>query len=172
MFFMKVAIIMGSIELYPIVREAEDVLRSFGISTDTRIMSAHRTPKAVIEYASKAEQNGIDVIIAASTKAAHLAGVFAALVPMPVIALPMNAGTLDGLDALLAMVQMPKGVPVATVTIDGAENAGLLAVQMLSIKDPELREKVREYKEKLEKRIVESNAEFQKDRFIDKEEQR
>jgi len=169
---MKVAIIMGSVELYPIVREAEDVLQSFGILTDTRIMSAHRTPKAVIEYASNAEKNGIDIIIAASTKAAHLAGVFAALVPMPVIGLPMNSHTLDGLDSLLSMVQMPKGVPVATVTIDGAENAGLLAVQMLSIKDPELRERVREYKEKMERRIIQSNAEFQKDRFIDKEEQR
>ena len=169
---MKVAIIMGSMELYPIVKEAEDLLNSFGIMTDTRIMSAHRTPKAVMEYASKAEQNGIDVIIAAAAKSAHLAGVFAALVPMPVIALPMNSGALDGLDSLLSMVQMPKGVPVATVAIDGAENAGLLAVQMLSLKDPTLREKVREYKEKMEKRIIERNAELQKDRFIDKAEQR
>ena len=165
---MKVAIIMGSMELYETVREAEDVLKSFGILTDTRIMSAHRTPKAVIEYASKIEENGIDVIIAASTKAAHLAGVFAALTPTPVIALPMNSHTLDGLDSLLSMVQMPKGVPVATVTIDGAENAGLLAVQMLSLREPHLKEKVREYKEKMEKRIIESNAEFQKDRFTDK----
>jgi 5-(carboxyamino)imidazole ribonucleotide mutase len=159
---------MGSIELYPIVRQAEDLLKSFGVMTDTRIMSAHRTPHAVIEYANKAEENGIDIIIAASTKAAHLAGVFAALTPLPIIALPMNSGTLDGLDSLLSMVQMPKGVPVATVTIDGAENAGLLAVQMLSIKYSELREGVREYKEKMEKRIIESNAEFQKDRYTDK----
>jgi 5-(carboxyamino)imidazole ribonucleotide mutase len=165
---MKVAIIMGSIEIYPIVKEAEELLKSFGVMTDTRIMSAHRTPNAVVEYAKKAEENGIDIIIAASTKAAHLAGVFAALTPLPIIALPMNSGTLDGLDSLLSMVQMPKGVPVATVTIDGAENAGLLAVQMLSIRDPELREAVREYKEKMEKRIVESNAEFQKDRYTDK----
>jgi len=169
---MKVAIIMGSMELYPLVREAEDVLQSFGIMTDTRIMSAHRTPKAVMEYASKAEQNGIDVIIAAAAKSAHLAGTFAALVPMPVIALPMNSGTLDGLDSLLSMVQMPKGVPVATVAIDGVENAALLAVQMLSIGNPELRAKVKEYKERLERRIIETNAELQKERFIDKEEQR
>ena len=165
---MKVAIIMGSQELYPIVKEAEELLKSFGVTTDTKIMSAHRTPKAVAEYAAKAEENGIDIIIAAATKAAHLAGTFAAWTPLPIIALPMNSGTLDGLDSLLSMVQMPKGVPVATVTIDGAENAGLLAVQMLSIKYPELREGVREYKEKMEKRIVESNAEFQKDRFTDK----
>jgi 5-(carboxyamino)imidazole ribonucleotide mutase len=159
---------MGSIELYPIVRQAEDLLKSFGIMTDTRIMSAHRTPKAVAAYAAKAEENGIEIIIAAATKAAHLAGVFAALTPLPIIALPMNSNTLDGLDSLLSMVQMPKGVPVATVTIDGAENAGLLAVQMLSIKHPELREAVRDYKEKMEKSIIESNAEFQKDRFTDK----
>jgi len=165
---MKVAIIMGSIELYPIVREAEDLLKSFGILTDTRIMSAHRTPKAVVEYAAKAEDDGIDIIIAAASKAAHLAGVFAALTPIPVIALPMKSTTLDGLDSLLSMVQMPKGVPVATVTIDGATNAGLLAVQMLSLRHPELREGVREYKEKMEKSIIASNAEFQKDRFTDK----
>jgi len=169
---MKVAIIIGSMELYPIVSEAEDLLKSFGIETDTRILSAHRTPKAVIEYAAKAEERGVDIIIAAATKAAHLAGVFAALTPLPVIALPMNSNTLDGLDSLLSMVQMPKGVPVATVTIDGAINAGLLAVQMLSLREPELRERVREYKEKMEKDIIASNAEFQKDRFTDKVEQR
>jgi 5-(carboxyamino)imidazole ribonucleotide mutase len=167
---MKVAIVMGSSNDYPVVHKAEEVLKSFGVHTDTRIMSAHRTPKAVAEYATKAEENGIELIIAAAGKAAHLAGVFAALTPLPIIALPMKSSTLDGLDSLLSMVQMPKGVPVATVAIDGGENAGLLAVQMLSIKYPELRQAMKDYKEKMEKDIVASNAEFQADRYVERSE--
>ena len=158
---MKVAIIMGSIELYPIVQQAEELLKSFGITTDTRIMSAHRTPKAAAAFAENAEKNGIELIIAAAGKAAHLGGVLAAGTPLPIIGIPIKSSTLDGLDSLLSMVQMPKGVPVATVAIDGAENAGLFAVQVLSVKYPELRKKMKEYKEKMEKDIVAMDAEFQ-----------
>ena len=167
---MKVAIIMGSNADYPIVQKAEIILKSFGVTTDTRIMSAHRTPYAVSEYAANAEADGIELIIAAAGKSAHLAGVFAALTPLPIIALPIKSSTLDGLDSLLSMVQMPKGVPVATVAIDGAENAGLLAVQMLSIKYPKLREAMKAYKAKMEKDIIASNAEFQKDKHTERSE--
>jgi 5-(carboxyamino)imidazole ribonucleotide mutase len=135
-------------------------LSDFGVEFTTRIISAHRTPRAAEEFASAAEENGIEVIIAAAGKAAHLGGVLAAFTPLPVIGLPVKSSTLDGLDSLLSIVQMPKGVPVATVAIDGAENAGILAVQMLSIKYPELRQAVKEYKIKMEADVLAIDAEF------------
>lgn len=114
---MKVGIVMGSKSDYPVVERAEKVLTDFGVEFETRIISAHRTPVAAMEFASKAEENGIEVIIAAAGKAAHLGGVLAAFTPMPVIGLPVKSSTLTGLDSLLSIVQMPKGVPVATVAI-------------------------------------------------------
>lgn len=156
----KVAIIMGSKSDYPVVERAEAVLREFGVEYETRIISAHRTPRIAEEFASKAEENGIEVIIAAAGKAAHLGGVLAAYTAMPVIGLPIKSSTLDGLDSLLSIVQMPKGVPVATVAIDGAENAGLLAVQILSVKYPELREKMKKYKIKMEEDIISQDMEL------------
>ena len=135
---MKVGIVMGSKSDYPVVERTEKILKDFGVEFETRIISAHRTPSAAMEFSSKAEENGIEVIIAAAGKAAHLGGVLAAFTPLPVIGLPVKSSTLTGLDSLLSIVQMPKGVPVATVAIDGAENAGILAVQILSLKYPEL----------------------------------
>ena len=149
---MKVGIVMGSKSDYPVVERAEKVLTDFGVEFETRIISAHRTPVAAMEFASKAEENGIEVIIAAAGKAAHLGGVLAAV----------KSSTLTGLDSLLSIVQMPKGVPVATVAIDGAENAGILAVQMLSLKYPELRQAMKDYKAKMEREVMAIDAEFQK----------
>ena len=154
---MKVGIVMGSKSDYPVVERAEKVLTDFGVEFETRIISAHRTPVAAMEFASKAAENGIEVIIAA-----HLGGVLAAFTPMPVIGLPVKSSTLTGLDSLLSIVQMPKGVPVATVAIDGAENAGILAVQMLSLKYPELRQAMKDYKAKMEREVMAIDAEFQK----------
>lgn len=157
---MKAAIVMGSKSDYPVLERAEAVLREFGVDFETRIISAHRTPRIAEEFASKAEENGIEVIIAAAGKAAHLGGVLAAYTPVPVIGLPIKSSTLDGLDSLLSMVQMPKGVPVATVAIDGAENAALLAVQILSVKYTELREKMKRYKIKMEEEVIKQDQEL------------
>lgn len=159
---MKVAIVMGSKSDYPVVERTEKILKEFGVSYESRIISAHRTPRVAEKFATGAEANGIEVLIAAAGKAAHLGGVMAAFTPIPVIGLPIKSSTLDGLDSLLSIVQMPKGIPVATVAIDGAENAGLLAVQILSVKYPELREKMKAYKIKMEEDIIAIDAEFNK----------
>ncbi|HHY22985.1 MAG TPA: 5-(carboxyamino)imidazole ribonucleotide mutase, partial [Clostridiaceae bacterium] len=119
---------------------------------------AHRTPDKAAEFAKSAESNGYGVIIAAAGKAAHLAGVLAAYTPLPVIGVPIKSSTMDGLDSLLSTVQMPSGIPVATVAIDGAENAALLAIQILSVADEELREKIREYKKQLVLKVEEKNT--------------
>ena len=158
---MKAAIVMGSKSDYPVVQKAEEILKSFGVEVETRVISAHRTPKAAAEFSEKAEENGIELIIAAAGKAAHLGGVLAAGTALPIIGIPIKSSTLDGLDSLLSMVQMPKGVPVATVAIDGAENAGLLAVQIMSLKYPELRTAMKEYKKKMEREIMAIDAEMQ-----------
>lgn len=151
---------MGSKSDYPVVERAEKILADFGVEYVTRIISAHRTPAAAEAFASNAEADGIEVIIAAAGKAAHLGGVLAAYTPLPVIGLPVKSSTLDGLDSLLSIVQMPKGVPVATVAIDGAENAGILAVQILSVKYPELRAAMKDYKAKMEADVMAIDAEF------------
>ena len=161
---MKVAIIMGSKSDYPVVEKAEKMLDKFGVHYETRIISAHRTPKQAEEFAANAEANGFGVIIAAAGKAAHLAGVLAATTPLPVIGIPMKSSTLDGLDSLLSVVQMPKGVPVATVAIDGAENAAILAVQMLAAADSELRQAVKDFKKQQEEDIVALDREFNENR--------
>ena len=157
---MKVAIIMGSKSDYPVVQKAEQMLTKFNVEYETRIISAHRTPKVAEEFAANAEANGFGCIIAAAGKAAHLAGVLAATTPLPVIGIPMKSSTLDGLDSLLSVVQMPKGVPVATVAIDGADNAALLAVQILSVADPALRQAIKDFKKKQEEDIIALDKEF------------
>lgn len=158
---MKIGIVMGSKSDLPVVERAQKILKEFDVEYVTRVISAHRTPAAAENFAKTAEAEGIEVIIAAAGKAAHLGGVLAAYTPVPVIGLPIKSSTLDGLDSLLSIVQMPKGVPVATVAIDGAENAGILAVQMLSIKYPELREKMIAYKAKMEEDVLKIDAEMQ-----------
>lgn len=158
---MKVAIVMGSKSDYPVVEKAEAMLREFGVDYETRIISAHRTPKQAEEFAANAEANGFGTIIAAAGKAAHLAGVLSATTPLPVIGLPMKSSTMDGLDSLLSVVQMPKGVPVATVAINGAENAAILAVQILAAGDPDLRQKIKDFKKRQEEEIIALDHEFQ-----------
>lgn len=157
---MKVGIVMGSKSDYPVVQKAEQMLDKFGVEYETRIISAHRTPRQAEEFAANAEAGGFGCIIAAAGKAAHLAGVLAAITPLPVIGIPMKSSTLDGLDSLLSVVQMPKGVPVATVAIDGAENAALLAVQILATADPALRQAMKDFKKKQEEEIVALDKEF------------
>ena len=143
---MKVSVVMGSISDKEIADKSIEILEKFGVEVETRVISAHRTPFKAAEFAKTAEEKGIEVIIAVAGKAAHLAGVIAGITPVPVIGLPIKSSTMDGMDSLLSIVQMPKGVPVATVAINGGENAGLLAVQILSVKYPILREKFKEYK--------------------------
>ena len=150
---MKVSILMGSISDKEIAEKVTKILDKFGVEHEVRVISAHRTPYIAVEFAENAEGNGTEVIIAIAGKAAHLAGVLAGITPLPVIGIPAKSSTMDGLDSLLSVVQMPKGVPVATVAIDGGENGGLLAVQMLSIKYPELRQKFKEYKKEMAREV-------------------
>ncbi len=152
---MKVAIVMGSISDKGIGDKVAKILDKFQVQYEMRVISAHRTPYKAIAFAQKAEENGFEVIIAIAGKAAHLAGVLAGVTPLPVIGVPVKSSTLDGLDSLLSIVQMPKGVPVATVAIDGGENGGLLAVQILSVKYPELRKRFKEYKEEMAREVEE-----------------
>ncbi len=159
---MKVAVVMGSISDKEVADKSVGILKEFGVEVETRVISAHRTPFEALEFAKNAEENGIEVIIAIAGKAAHLAGVIAGVTPLPVIGLPVKSSTMDGMDSLLSTVQMPKGVPVATVAINGGENAGLLAVQILSVKYPELRDKFKEYKVELGKQVKQMDAEVKK----------
>lgn len=138
----KVAVIMGSNSDMPVVSKAIDTLKSFDVPVEVHVYSAHRTPAQVQAFTKNARENGIGVIIAAAGKAAHLAGAIAAQTTLPVIGIPVKSSTLDGLDALLSTVQMPSGMPVATVAIDGAENAALLAIQILGVEDAALAEKL------------------------------
>lgn len=142
----KVAVVMGSDSDLPVVRKATDVLKEFGVPFEVRVLSAHRTPVEAQEFARGARDNGFGVIIAAAGMAAHLAGAFAAHSTLPVIGIPIKAKYLDGVDALLSTVQMPTGMPVATVAIDGAANAALLSIQILAVYDEELRAKLDAYR--------------------------
>ena len=153
----KVAVIMGSDSDLPVVGKAIDKLKAFGVPVEAHVMSAHRTPAAAADFAASAAKNGFGVIIAAAGKAAHLAGVLAAHTTLPVIGIPVKSSTLDGLDALLSTVQMPSGIPVATVAIDGAENAAILAVQMLALSDEVLAEKLAGMKASMEKAVLEKD---------------
>jgi len=159
----KVAIVIGSSSDFPIISNCVKVLKEFQVEYDVRVLSAHRTPNEAIEYAKMAKDNGFDVIIAAAGKAAHLPGVLASNTTLPVIGVPIKSSTLDGLDALLSIVQMPKGIPVATVAIDGAENAGLLAIRILSIKYGELSKKLEQYSEKMRKEVLEQDKKISKE---------
>lgn len=151
---------MGSDSDLPVVQKAFDVLDSFGVGYDVRVLSAHRTPVEAKEFATKARENNIGVIIAAAGKAAHLAGAMAANTTLPVIGIPVKSSTLDGLDALLSTVQMPQGMPVATVAIDGAGNAALLAVQMLAITDGELAAKLDAQRRAGAEKVLSKDAEI------------
>lgn len=158
----RVAVVMGSDSDFPVLKGCIRTLKEFGIKVEVMVCSAHRTPDRAAQFAKNADENGIDVIIAAAGKAAHLPGVLAAFTPLPVIGVPIRSSTMDGLDSLFSIVQMPSGIPVATVAIDGAENAALLAVQILSTAHPGLREKIREYKVKLAVKVEEKDRELQK----------
>lgn len=150
---MKVAIIMGSNSDWPILEPAEKVLKEFGVEVEVMVASAHRTPDLVHEFAAGARARGVEVIIAAAGAAAHLGGVIAAYTTLPVIGIPINATPLQGMDALLSFVQMPSGIPVATMAINGAKNAGLFAVQILAGKYPELVEKMEANRAKMREEV-------------------
>lgn len=156
----RVGIVMGSDSDLPVVEKAFAVLDLYGVGYDVRVLSAHRTPEAASEFARNARDNGIGVVIAAAGKAAHLAGAMAANTTLPVIGIPIKSSTLDGLDALLSTVQMPQGMPVATVAIDGAANAALLAVQMLAIEDDELALKLEEQRRIGREKVLLKDAEL------------
>ena len=157
----KVAVIMGSDSDWPVVKGACQQLAAFGIPYEAHILSAHRTPAEADEFAKNARANGFGVLICAAGMAAHLAGAFAGNSTLPVIGIPMKGGAVDGLDALLATVQMPSGIPVATVAINGAKNAAVLAAQMLSIYDDELAARLDAAREDMAKQIASKEAKLQ-----------
>lgn len=157
----KVGIVMGSDSDLPVVEKAIYKLKEFDVPFEVHIYSAHRTPKEAKEFAENAKDNGFGAIIAAAGKAAHLAGAMAANTTLPVIGIPIKSSTLDGLDALLSTVQMPSGMPVATVAIDGAENAALLAIQMLAVNDDALSEKLKASRKKGAEKVLLKNKEIE-----------
>ena len=149
----KVAILMGSKSDFPVVRPAAEALKKFGVETEVRVISAHRTPDEAHAFAESAEKNGVEVVICAAGKAAHLGGVIAAYTTLPVIGLPVKTDMMGGLDSLLSIVQMPSGIPVATVGVNGGENAGLLALQILGVKYPDIARKLKEFKASMANKI-------------------
>ena len=157
----KVAIVMGSASDLEIMKKCAKKLDSFGIEWEMRIMSAHRTPKEACDFASNAKANGFGTIVAAAGKAAHLAGVLAAHTTLPVIGVPIKSSTLDGLDALLSTVQMPSGVPVATVAIDGAENAAILSAQILGVYEEDIAKKLDTMKEDMTNTVIAKDKKLQ-----------
>lgn len=159
----KIAVLMGSDSDLPIVKAAFAVFKEYGVPYEAHVMSAHRSPEAVRDFTVSAREKGFGAIIAAAGKAAHLAGAVAANTTLPVIGIPVKSSTLDGLDALLATVQMPSGMPVATVAIDGAHNAALLAVQMLAIEDAAIAEKLCAKRAEMKAKIAEKDAKLQKE---------
>lgn len=158
----KVAIVMGSQSDMPVVEKAIKTLKDFNVEVEAMVCSAHRTPERAAEFSRDARKNGVDVIIAAAGKAAHLPGVLAAFTTLPVIGLPIKSSFMDGLDSLLSIVQMPSGVPVATVAVNGAENAAILAIQMMSLKDCELANKLCDMKKSMEEKVIKSDLEVKK----------
>ena len=161
----KVAVIMGSDSDLDTMRPCIKRLKSFGIETEVRVISAHRTPATAEDFASHAKENGFGVIIGAAGKAAHLAGVLAAFTTLPVIGVPVKTSLMGGLDSLLSMVQMPKGIPVACVAVDGADNAAILAVQMLSLADADLADKLVAFKADMAKEVSEKDKKIQMEEF-------
>ena len=156
----KVGIVMGSDSDLPVVQKAVETLKAFGVPYETHIYSAHRTPDAAAEFAASARENGFGVVIAAAGMAAHLAGAIAARTTLPVIGIPCKSADLNGIDALLSTVQMPSGIPVATVAIGGATNAALLAVQILAVSDEALQKKLDEKRKSDEKAVLKKDAEL------------
>jgi 5-(carboxyamino)imidazole ribonucleotide mutase len=155
---MKVAIIIGSDSDWPIMKPAYELLSKFGIEAEVHVASAHRTPAKVRELVTTAPERGVSVFIAAAGAAAHLGGVIASYTILPVIGVPVNATPLNGMDALLSTVQMPSGIPVATVAINGAKNAAVLALQILSVADVKLQEALKEYREKMQAEVEKKAA--------------
>lgn len=149
-----VAVVMGSKNDFDVVKPCLKTLKKFGVTFSARVLSAHRTPAEAHEFVLNAEKEGTEVLIGVAGKAAHLAGVLASFTAMPVIALPVATSMMGGLDSLLSMVQMPSGIPVATVAVNGGENAGLLAVQILSVKYPQLRDRLKAYKRDMRDKIL------------------
>ena len=156
----KVVVIMGSDSDFPVVKDAVKELKAYGVPFEVHVMSAHRTPEMASEFAAKAKGNGFGVIICAAGMAAHLAGVIAGHTTLPVIGIPIKS-TFDGLDALLATVQMPSGIPVATVAVNGAKNAAILAIQMLALSDDTIGDKLAEAKQKMIDGVIEKDAKMQ-----------
>ena len=155
----KVGIIMGSKSDYPIIEEAAIVLKELGVSYDINIVSAHRTPEKMMSYSNNAHKNGIEVIIAGAGGAAHLPGMVASNTHLPVIGVPIKSrNSIDGWDSVLSILQMPAGVPVATVALDGAKNAGILAAQILAISNPNLSENLKRYKSDLADKVVKDDS--------------
>jgi 5-(carboxyamino)imidazole ribonucleotide mutase len=163
----KVGIVMGSDSDLPIMQQASEILRKFNIVHEITIVSAHRTPDRLFEYSRKASSRGIDVIIAGAGGAAHLPGMVASLTALPVIGVPIkSSNSIDGWDSILSILQMPAGVPVATVALNGSENAGLLAVQILAVAEPILKKKMIEYKEEMREKVLLKVASFQNRNMI------
>ena len=153
----KVGIIMGSKSDYPVMKEAEDILKEFKVDYEINIVSAHRTPEKMMDYSKNAHERGINVIIAGAGGAAHLPGMVASITPLPVIGVPVKSrNSIDGWDSILSILQMPGGVPVATVALNGAKNAGILAVEILGSSNSELLKKVIQYKKELEEKVNQS----------------
>lgn len=159
----KVAIIMGSDSDFPVVKDAAVELKKLDVPYEIHVMSAHRTPEEASEFAKNAKKNGFGVIISAAGMAAHLGGVLAAQTILPVIGIPVSGSRLDGMDALLATVQMPKGIPVATVAINGAGNAGILAAQMLALSDDTIAEKLEKMKVDMREAVIEKDKKLQEE---------
>ena len=156
----KVGIIMGSKSDYPVMKEAEDILKEFNIDYEIEIVSAHRTPEKMMDYSKNAHKRGINVIIAGAGGAAHLPGMVASNSPLPVIGVPVKSrNSIDGWDSILSILQMPGGVPVATVALDGAKNAGILAVEIIGSSDSNILDKIIEYKKQLEINVNNSTLE-------------
>jgi 5-(carboxyamino)imidazole ribonucleotide mutase len=158
----QVAILMGSDSDYPVMQKAEEVLDDFGIEYETRILSAHRTPKQTIDFVASSVKNKVKVFIAGAGGAAHLPGIVAAHTILPVIGVPIMGKAMNGLDSLLSIVQMPGGIPVATVSIDGAKNAALLAIQIIAISDTILQNKLYNYKKKMAEEVLKKDKQLKK----------
>lgn len=157
----KVGIIMGSKSDLPVMQDAIEILKEFGIESEVNIVSAHRTPEKMFKYSSGAKNNGIKVIIAGAGGAAHLPGMVASITTLPVIGVPVKSrNSIDGWDSVLSILQMPNGVPVATVALNGAKNAGILAAQIISVSDEVISQKLVDYKNQLEKKVIDSEKEL------------
>ena len=158
----KVSIIMGSASDLPIMQQSIDVLKEFGVETEVKIISAHRAPDVLADFAKNALNNGTDVIIAGAGGAAHLPGVTAAFTPLPIIGVPIKShNSIDGWDSILSILQMPSGIPVATVALNGAKNAGILAAQIIAVADKDLQQKIIDFKAELERKVLKASADLE-----------